>query len=117
VDIWSSGIILFAMVCGYLPFEDANTAELYKKILSGEYQLPDFVSEEFEDLIEKILNVDPAKRYRLSEIYDHAWCKLAEGVPLKAGLIIGYHLVPVDRGILEQLREYGHEVDYAARCI
>jgi 5'-AMP-activated protein kinase, catalytic alpha subunit len=65
VDIWSSGIILFAMVCGYLPFEDSNTAELYKKILSGEYQLPDFVSEEFEDLIEKILNVDPAKRFRI----------------------------------------------------
>lgn len=35
VDIWSSGIILFAMVCGYLPFEDPNTSNLYSKILSG----------------------------------------------------------------------------------
>jgi serine/threonine protein kinase len=34
-DIWSMGIILFALVCGYLPFEDPNTANLYKKILSG----------------------------------------------------------------------------------
>jgi 5'-AMP-activated protein kinase catalytic alpha subunit len=33
VDIWSCGIILFAMVCGYLPFEDANTNKLYKKIM------------------------------------------------------------------------------------
>jgi 5'-AMP-activated protein kinase catalytic alpha subunit len=40
VDIWSSGVILFALLCGYLPFEDANTSALYKKILNGDYQIP-----------------------------------------------------------------------------
>ena len=34
-DIWSMGIILFALVCGFLPFEDSNTSNLYKKILAG----------------------------------------------------------------------------------
>ena len=35
VDIWSSGIVLYALICGYLPFENANTSLLYKKIMSG----------------------------------------------------------------------------------
>ena len=40
VDIWSAGVILFAMLCGYLPFEDNDhTSELYKKIISGDYKI------------------------------------------------------------------------------
>ena len=40
VDIWSCGVIMYALICGFLPFEDPNTANLYKKILKGEFQIP-----------------------------------------------------------------------------
>lgn len=44
VDIWSCGVVLFAMICGYLPFEDPVTSNLYKKIISGDYTIPKFIT-------------------------------------------------------------------------
>jgi 5'-AMP-activated protein kinase catalytic alpha subunit len=74
-DIWSSGIILYAMSCGYLPFEDPNTNKLYKKILNCDYLIPGFLSQNCKDLIKKILNTDPALRVTIKDIKGHEWFK------------------------------------------
>ena len=45
VDIWSSGIVLFAMLCGYLPFEDEDNEILYKKITEGKFKIQKYISD------------------------------------------------------------------------
>ena len=71
IDIWATGIILFAMLCGYLPFEDKDNDILFKKILECEIEFPENVSDSAKDLIRKILVVDPKERISIDNIKKH----------------------------------------------
>jgi 5'-AMP-activated protein kinase catalytic alpha subunit len=110
VDVWSCGVILFAMVCGYLPFEDSNTSNLYKKILSGSYTLPAHISEDLKDLLSNILCVDPEKRYDVNKILSHRWCNVTGRSTVPQGLIVGFHRIPLDKQIVEQLKQYSFDL-------
>ena len=73
VDIWSSGVTLYAMLVGYLPFEDQNTAILYKKIIVGEFEMPEHLSPLAQQALKAILQTDPKKRATVSYLkHNHA---------------------------------------------
>ena len=76
IDIWCCGIILYAMLCGYLPFDgdsesENNNLQLFRNILECEPEIPDFLSNISRNLILRILTPDPAKRISLKNIKRH----------------------------------------------
>ncbi|QCD92644.1 SNF1-related protein kinase catalytic subunit alpha KIN10-like [Vigna unguiculata] len=73
VDVWSCGVILYALLCGTLPFDDENIPNLFKKIKGGIYTLPSHLSPGARDLIPRMLVVDPMKRMTILEIRQHPW--------------------------------------------
>ncbi|XP_078445636.1 SNF1-related protein kinase catalytic subunit alpha KIN10-like [Wolffia australiana] len=73
VDVWSCGVILYALLCGTLPFDDENIPNLFKKIKGGIYTLPSHLSAGARDLIPRMLVVDPLKRMTISDIQHHPW--------------------------------------------
>lgn len=76
VDVWSWGVILFAMLFGELPFDEDNINTMFKHIKNAKYYMKDAASIEAKDLLNKMIQPDPFKRITISEIKNHPWFKL-----------------------------------------
>jgi len=77
VDLWSMGVILYILLCGFPPFYHSNTAELYRQIKKGDYTMPKKywgeISDEAKNLVQRLLTVNPAKRATPAEVLEHPW--------------------------------------------
>ena len=108
VDIWSSGIVLYAMLCGYLPFEDDDNDILYDKICKGKFTIPNHVSEKARDLLNKILVTDPKKRLTIYQIKNHPWFSLYNNkgkLMMNEGLLLTKYVVPVDEDVVSSMNK------------
>ncbi|CRH00829.1 SNF1-related protein kinase catalytic subunit alpha, putative [Plasmodium relictum] len=106
IDVWSLGVILFAMLCGFLPFDDEDIHDLFEKIKNGIFSIPGHVSYYAKDLIKKILIVDPSKRITVHQIKKHPWFFIDYNIlDLMSNNIINYY---IDKKILKYLIKIGY---------
>ncbi|KAJ3343393.1 serine/threonine-protein kinase KIN2 [Gonapodya sp. JEL0774] len=73
VDIWALGVVLYVLVCGKVPFDDADMGVLHAKIKEGVVEYPGYLSGDCKHLLSRLLVVDPANRATMEELLSHPW--------------------------------------------
>ncbi|KAG1683398.1 MAP kinase-activated protein kinase 2 [Nymphon striatum] len=88
-DMWSLGVIMYILLCGFPPFYSnhglAISPGMKKRIRSGQYDFPDpewkDVSSDAQDLIRGLLKTDPAQRLTIEQVMSHKWVAKYTEVP------------------------------------
>lgn len=73
VDMWALGVLLYALLAGAFPFRGQNEHELYGKIQRGQLKFPETMTREARQVITRLIEIDPRKRYRASELMREPW--------------------------------------------
>ncbi|OHT15602.1 CAMK family protein kinase [Tritrichomonas foetus] len=74
-DVWSIGVIVYAMLTGELPWTKRNQAQLFEQIKKGEYKIPDFLSEDATSFIRGLMTVDIKNRLTIQQAIDHPFLR------------------------------------------
>lgn len=116
-DIFSIGILLYCMIIGKLPFAGANPSEIFQKTVKDAAEIPDGVSPDAADLINKLIDKDPINRPSISSILEHPWLNpIVRGIRLSPDLthlrmLDKYPNGTLDQRVLDLFRSYGYSVE------
>ncbi|GJQ85398.1 hypothetical protein Trydic_g10172 [Trypoxylus dichotomus] len=114
-DVWSCGVILYALLVGALPFDDDNLRQLLEKVKRGVFHIPHFVPPDCQSLLRGMIEVNPEKRLTLSEINKHPWVTAGGKGELELELpmmeVVQTHVLPsidaVDPDVLQAICSLG----------
>ena len=93
-DIWSVGVISYAILTGQLPWTKRNQHQLFEQIKRGEYTIPSYLSESCRSFISGLMTVDCEHRMTLEQALNHPW--LADIPPPSLNM---YDEIPVEEGM------------------
>ncbi|XP_023162092.1 serine/threonine-protein kinase BRSK1 isoform X2 [Drosophila hydei] len=114
-DVWSCGVILYALLVGALPFDDDNLRQLLEKVKRGVFHIPHFVPPDCQSLLRGMIEVNPDRRLTLAEINRHAWVTAGGKGELELELpmmeVVQTHVIPtataVDPDVLNAICSLG----------
>lgn len=109
-DVWSCGVILYALLTGNLPFDDENMRKLLAKVRSGIFTIPSYVNPQAQNLIRQMLTVDVRSRIKIGMVMKHPWFtsripKNIQGLKQAHDRLLGVRgpLLQIDPILIEQL--------------
>lgn len=116
-DIWTAGILLYAMVMGELPFEDENIQKFFHKIIYSEPKYLPTISPQLRNLLEKMLEKDPTKRITIPKIKKNPWFSqsdyaklITEGSHISNKFTVRpSHISFIDPTIVSEMTHYGYD--------
>jgi len=125
VDMWSMGILLYALLCGCFPFRAKAYPDLYRRIARGTFPMPEELSAPVKDLLKQLLNVDAATRITAHATLRHSWLQVQlinapnlDKMRLETAILISDKPADdLDDEVIAELEKFGMPRDEVVRLV